>query len=97
LFCLDPLSECENSCRRIGELSQGAGDNDTRNPAPQNASQGAAASRLEILVGLLGKVIEPASCDILLDSLVPLIGNILVEPCGKLGELLRGELLNRQF
>ena len=61
------------------------------------ASQRVAASRLEILVGLPGKVIEPASSDILFDSLVPLIGNILLEPCGKLGKLLRRELLNRQF
>jgi hypothetical protein len=61
------------------------------------ASQRVAASRLEILVGLPGKVIEPASSDILLDSLVPLIGNILLEPCGELGKLLRRELLNRQF
>ena len=35
--------------------------------------------------------------DILLDSLVPLIGNILLEPCGKLGELLRREFLDREF
>ena len=30
-------------------------------------------------------------------SLVTVIGNILLEPCGKLGEFPRRELLNRQF
>lgn len=65
------------------EAPASADGNETNTQVWQSGSKGGAATRGEMLIGLPGKVIEPAFGNVRFDLLIPRVRNEILEPLGK--------------